>query len=202
MAEGLVYIVDDDDFLRSTLHSSLSCYGYEVKLFSSPFCFLEQVDNRNDACLILDVRMPGRSGLWLQDELQNKGIDIPVIFYTGNADVDIAVQVMSKGAFTLLKKPLNNDLLIEKVREAIDCGRKRAVWKQGVCDARNRLRLLTARERQIADLLSEGMTAPEIATRLYLSARTIEAHRVRIFAKLEVRSVAQLARLTTLALSA
>lgn len=194
-----IHIVDDDELVRLTLEQVFRSAGFITHAYACAESFLNTEVCTDNSCLILDLRMPTNSGLWLHKELRNRGIDLPVIIYTGNADVDVAVKVMSEGAFTLLQKPLSNELLIQKAQEAIHHHRQSQQKDQPRQDARQQLEQLSARERQISELLAQGLSAPEIGQRLNLSPRTVEAHRARIFDKLAIRSVAQLTRLVVLA---
>lgn len=139
--------------------------------------------------------MPGIGGLELLDRLRQQQIDLPVIIYTGNADVPVTVRAMQAGAFAVVEKPFSNELLIERVREAITTSRTRRGRNARIAEARIRLAGLTARERQIASLLAEGLSAPVVAERLKISSRTVEAHRASLFRKLEITSSAALAQL-------
>lgn len=194
-----VFIVDDDDFFRSMLQEIFCSAGFEVAAFARADHFLSTCSDTAESCLILDLRMPLVGGLELQRVLRRRGIDLPVIIYTGNADVPVAVRAMREGAFSVIEKPVNSELLIEQVREAIAASRRRRARRDRITDARNRLAALTEREREIAYSLGEGLSAPELAGRLALSARTIEAHRANLFRKLKIRSGIDLGRLTLLA---
>jgi two-component system response regulator FixJ len=197
--EMTVHIVDDDALIRLTLEQVFRSAGFATHAYASADAFLNCQICTDNSCLILDLRMPSNSGLWLHAELRNRGIDLPVIIYTGNADVDVAVKLMSEGAYTLLQKPMSNELLIQKVQEAIQSHQQAQHRLQPVREAQRQLQKLSAREYQIAQLLADGRSAPDIGERLHLSPRTIEAHRARILDKLEIRSVARLAKLVALA---
>lgn len=197
--EMTVHIVDDDELIRLTLEQVFRSAGFKTHTYPGAEGFLAGIQSTDNSCLILDLRMPTNSGLWLHTELRNRSIELPVIIYTGNADVDVAVKLMSDGAYTLLQKPMSNELLIQKVQEAIHSHQQARSRNQPMREAQRQLSQLSEREHQIALLLAEGLSAPDIGERLYLSPRTVEAHRARIFDKLEIRSVAQLAKLVVLA---
>jgi two-component system response regulator FixJ len=197
--EMTVHIVDDDELIRLTLGQVFRSAGFQTHTYPGAEGFLAETHNTDNSCLILDLRMPTNSGLWLHTELRSRGIDLPVIIYTGNADVDVAVKLMSDGAYTLLQKPMSNELLIQKVQEAIHSHQQARSRNQPMREAHQQLKRLSEREHQIALLLAEGLSAPDIGEHLHLSPRTVESHRARIFDKLEIRSVAQLAKLVVLA---
>ena len=197
--EMTVHIVDDDDLVRLTLEQLFRSAGFRAHAYADAESFLASSNIHDNSCLILDLRMPINSGLWLHAELRKSGIDLPVIIYTGNADVDVAVKLMSDGVYTLLQKPMSNELLIQKVQEAIHSHKQAKHRTQPMRQAQQQLKKLSERERQVSMLLVDGLSAPDISQRLQLSPRTVEAHRARIFDKLEIRSVAQLAKLVVLA---
>lgn len=193
-----VFVIDDDDFFRKILAQVFQSAGFQVATFDSANAFLSQYSPHENACLILDLRMPDISGLELQEKLKQQGIDIPIVFYTGNADVPVAVRAMQAGAFAVIEKPSSNELMIERVKAAIASHTERLSYRKKLSDARSRLQLLSERERQVGRYLSQGLSAPEIALLLKKSPRTVEAHRANIFRKLEIKSTAALTRLFVL----
>lgn len=194
-----VVIVDDDDFFRNALERIFRSAGFEVESFASAEIFLSQYRPKSEACLILDLRMPNVGGLELQDRMKQRGIDLPVIIYTGNADVPVTVQAMQAGAFAVIEKPLSSELLIAHVRTAISGARARRARRAQIGLARAKLGLLTERELQVARHLAEGLSGPDMAAVLGISPRTIDAHRSNLFRKLEIKSIAALTRLLMLA---
>lgn len=194
-----IYVVDDDELVLDTLNAVFSFAGFNVTTFNQAEVFLAANLPTDNCCLILDLRMPRMSGLELQRLLAERQIDLPVIIYSGNADVATTVRAMSGGAFTLVQKPISNDLLIETVREAMRKHQQQYEEKNRFADARARLNLLTDRERSVALLAAEGLTASDIANQLCISARTAEAHKASIFKKLNIKSVALLAQLVVMA---
>ncbi|WP_024303045.1 response regulator transcription factor [Pseudogulbenkiania sp. MAI-1] len=194
-----VFVVDDDDFFRNALQRIFRSAGFQVETFASAELFLEGYKPCEESCLILDLRMPEVGGLELLKCLQQRQIDLPVIVYTGNADVQVAVRAMQEGAFTLIEKPLSSELLIEQARAAITSSRFKRARQAKVAKARESLALLTERETQVAKCLAEGLSAAETASCLGISARTVEVHRANLFRKLQIKSSAVLAQLVLLA---
>ncbi len=190
-----VAIVDDDALFRKALERVFRSAGFAVESYADAETFLTTYMPKSDGCIVLDLRMPFVGGLEVQEHLVRRGIDLPVIIYTGNADVQVTVRAMQAGAFTVLEKPQSNELLIEQVRTAIARTRPRRTYRCKVALARARLGLLTERERETARHLAMGMSAPEIGRLLGISPRTVEAHRTNLFRKLEIRSGAELAQL-------
>jgi len=194
-----VYLVDDDDAVRATLTNVFKSAGFEVLAYASSGEFLEAMPRRERAALLLDLRMPGMSGLELLKRLQTTDFLHPVIIYTAYADVAVTVEALTKGAFTLIEKPTSNELLIEKVKSAIDKYDEDRVQRLKRRSAQEALQSLTPREREMSRLLAQGKSAKAIGDELHLSPRTVETHRMNIMRKLEVKSVAQLAQLVLLA---
>jgi len=195
ISEQSVFIVDDDASFRNAAHRVFRSAGFRVETFESAAAFLSGYQPCDEACLILDLRMPEVGGLELLERLRQRQIDLPVIIYTGNADVPVAVRAMQAGAFAVVEKPFSDELLIERVREAITRSRTRRARNAKIAEARTRLGELTARERQIVKFLAEGLSAPAVAERLKISPRTVEAHRASLFRKLEITTSAALAQL-------
>lgn len=193
--EQTVFVVDDDEFSRNALSRIFRAAGFRVHLFESAEIFLSEMPSCEEACLILDLRMPRVGGLELLELMRQRGIDLPVIIYSGNADVPVTVRAMQAGAYAVLEKPFSGELLIERVRTAIASAGVARARKAKIADARTRLATLTEREREIARCLAEGLSAPQIGGRLGISARTVEAHRANLFRKLDVASIATVAQL-------
>lgn len=196
--EQVVFVVDDDEFFRKGVARIFASAGFQVHTYDSAEGFLESYRGCDEGCLVLDLRMPEVGGLEVLQRLRQARIDLPVIIYTGNADVPVTVRAMQQGAFALLEKPASSELLIEEVRAAICRSRGRRARLAKVAAARMRLAALSGREREIALCLAEGLSAPEVACRLQISTRTVEAHRARLFHKLEIKSVAALAQIVLL----
>jgi two-component system, LuxR family, response regulator TtrR len=193
-AERLVYLVDDDEAVRDSLRWLLEGNGFSVRTFASAEGFLQAFDPVPFACLVLDVRMNGMSGIELHDELLRRGQDLPLIFMTGHGDVPMAVARMKLGAVDFLEKPFDDQQLCRTVAIALD----QAVERRTEINQRERnqtlLARLTPRERQVLDLIASGRLNKQIADDLSISIKTVEAHRANIMDKFEVRTMADLMR--------
>ena len=190
-----VYIVDDDDGMRRALALLLSTVGYETLTFANPAEFLAAFNGEAHGCLVLDIRMPGMSGLELQQHLNRKGSMLPLIFITGHGDVPMAVQAMKEGAFEFIQKPFRDQDLLDCINHALrqDAENREAVARRA--EVLRRLDCLTSRERQVMDLVVEGVANKVIAIDLDLSERTVEIHRSKVMEKMGARSVAHLVKL-------
>lgn len=189
-----VFIVDDDAGIRQSVGMLLKSVGIETASFENPSAFLK-ADLEKAGCVLLDVRMPEMSGIEVQRRLADEGSGVPVIFMTGHGDVGMAVRAMRQGAFDFLEKPIEDQVLIDSVLEALavdDERRRTLAQKRSAMDLVSRL---TRREREIAGLLAQGGSTRGIAEQLELSVRTVEGYRSRIMMKLEITSLAQLVRL-------
>lgn len=192
-----VIVVDDDPSIRESLSLLMNSAGYNVKTFDSATEFLESgCVTQGSACLVLDVRMPGLSGLDLQQELTSRNYAIPVIFITGHGDVPMSVQAMKKGAVDFLSKPFDDNELLNAVEEALakDSEVRLNMDKQN--HIMQRLNSLTTREYEVLRYLITGMLYKQIAYELKISEWTVKAHRKQIFHKMAVDSIAELVRLT------
>lgn len=190
-----VYIVDDDLATRKSLRWLVETLGVPVQTFHCAVSFLDAYDPSMPGCLVLDMMMPGMSGLELQKELLHRGIDIPVIVLTGYADVSTAVVTLKNGAVEFLEKPFNDDVLLEQIRKALALDTLRRSQRGAREVVHERMGRLTPREREILDLVVEGLSSKEIAGRLTVSFKTVEAHRAKVMRKMEAESVAQLVRI-------
>jgi len=193
--DPVVYVVEDDEALRSLLRALTQSIGLTCRTFPSANRFLEQYDPRQPGCLVLDVFMPGMSGLELQDELNRRGAVIPVIFITGHADVASAVAAVRHGAFNYLQKPFSNSELIATVREALALDRRSREMLAQQDAIRDRLASLTPREREVLELIVRGLASKVMAEEMGLSKRTVELHRSRVMGKMGASSIAQLVRM-------
>jgi len=194
-ASMTVAIVDDDPGVRDSLTVLLNASGYQTREFASAEAFLREPSEGNPACVIVDLRLPGIDGLALQAEMGRRGLVLPVIVVTAHGDVASARQALRNGAVDFLEKPIDNEELLNAVRNAIE-GRDRAQLERAA-DARATLLLgsLTQREREVYDRIVRGMHNREIAVDLGISPRTVEVHRARVMAKLKARRLADLLRL-------
>jgi len=192
-----VFVVDDDPSIRESLGLLLNSAGYGVKTFSSAKEFLKSEHSTSGpACLVLDVKMPGISGLDLQAELASRNYAIPVIFITGHGDIPMSVQAMKKGAVDFLSKPFDDGQLLDAVKAAL---LKDEQTRSSLDEQKNimkRLESLTPREHEILTYLITGMLNKQIAYELKISERTVKAHRKQVFDKVGVASIAELVRLT------
>jgi RNA polymerase sigma factor (sigma-70 family) len=190
----LVLVVDDDPAMRDSIAFLVSSVGYDCRSFTSAEEFLRDWQDDRPACLLVDIRMSGMSGLDLQNRLTQAKSSLGVIFVTGHGDVPMAVRAMRSGAIDFLQKPFNDQLLLERIREAIDVSiatRKVAAERSSV---EARLARLTPREREVLDLVVAGKANKQIAAELDISIKTVEVHRHNVMEKMEAASVAELAR--------
>jgi len=190
-----VMVVDDDAGVRNAMRVLLKSVGLESALFASAQEFLSGYESSQPGCLLLDIRMPGMSGLELQQQLNLKGAVIPVIFMTGHGDIPMAVEAMQHGAFDFLQKPFRDQDLLDRIQRAIvkDAGLRKSLGEHE--RIRQRLESLTPREREVLDLMTQGKQNKAIAQVLDVSPRTVEIHRARVMQKMEVESVAELVRM-------
>ncbi|MDB5306656.1 MAG: tmoT [Gemmataceae bacterium] len=190
--EPTVFVVDDDAAVLRAIAGAGKVLGRPVRSFASAAEFLTAYDPAQPGCLVLDIKMPGMTGLELQQELADKGLTIPIVVVSGHADVRIAVEVMTRGAVTLLEKPFRLDELLTHLRAALEldaADRARAV-RQAETDSR--LAVLTPKEREVLEAVATGKTNKEIAEELGLSLRAVEDRRARLMKKVQCRSVAEL----------
>jgi FixJ family two-component response regulator len=194
-APPTIYVVDDDDGMRRALNLLLNTIGYKTAVFGDPAEFLRQFNPNTPGCLLLDIRMPGMSGLELQQRLNRMGSMLPVIFITGHGDVPMAVQAMKEGAFEFIQKPFRDQDLLDRINHALqqDAESRSTVARRA--EILRRLETLTPRERQVMDLVVEGAANKVIAIDLGLSERTVEIHRAKVMEKMSARSVAHLVKM-------
>lgn len=197
--KGTVFVVDDDATLRDMIRMMAESDGYEVRDFIDAASFLETFDADQPGCLVLDIRMPGMSGLALQDELIKRKALIPIIFITGHGDVEMAVECIQKGALDFLEKPFREAKLLEKIEQALLSDQQSREELAEKSLVQQRLDSLTAREKEIMHLVAQGCANKVIAIDLGIAQGTVEIHRSRVMHKLGVRSVAQLMRLLLVA---
>ena len=190
-----VYVVDDDDAVRDSLAMLFQTAGLRVETFSSAAEFLKLERRDPASCLVLDIRMPGLSGMALQEGLIERGSMVPIIFITGHGDIPLAVQAVKRGAFDFVEKPFDDYHLLSLVLAALATAsdQRRAGAEQA--HHAERLALLSPREREVLDLVLAGKPSRQIAEELFISVKTVEFHRARIMQKLEVRSAAALFKL-------
>jgi two-component system response regulator FixJ len=190
-----VFIVDDDDAVRGALRLLLKSVGLTATPLSSAGEFLTTYDPQQPGCLILDVRMPGMSGLELQEQLNLRGAIIPVIFITGHGDIPMAVEAMQQGAFDFLQKPFRDQDLIDRIQRALAKDLSARTDLRARDRIKERFESLTARERDVLELVTSGKPNKIMAADLGVSQRTIEIHRARVMEKMCAGSIAQLVRM-------
>jgi FixJ family two-component response regulator len=195
---AVVFIIDDDASLREALKRTMRSVGLDAEAFGSTTEFLQSVRPDVASCLILDVRLPGLSGLDFQAELAKTGTSIPIIFITGHADIPMTVKAMKAGALEFLTKPVRDQDLLDAVRVALDRDRARREHDESVSALRGRLATLTARERQIIELVTSGLMNKQIAGELGVSEITVKVHRGNLMKKMGAKSVAELVRMADL----
>ena len=188
----IVYVVDDDDSLRKALKRVFSSIGLEVRMFATPGEFLANPRPNRPACLVLDLRLPGSSGLAVQEQLVRAGAELPIVFLTGYADVATSVRAMKAGAFDFLQKPIDEQRLIDAVQEAL--GDAIRQWQDHA--ERDRIAALagtlTPREREVLALIVTGLRNKLVADQLGAAEKTVKVHRARVMEKMKAGSLAEL----------
>lgn len=188
-----VAVIDDDDAIRDAISMMLESVGIPTRCFPSALSFLEDASADAYHCLIMDIRMPGLSGIEAQRRLNETGSRIPIIFITGHGEVEMAVEVMKRGAVEFLQKPFKDQLLIDAVQSAL------ARWRDDNAanilrdEFKRRLATLTARERDVFDGVARGLRGKQIAADLGIAVKTVEEYRARVFEKMQVRTGSELA---------
>ncbi|MFO0971944.1 MAG: response regulator [Phycisphaerae bacterium] len=190
-----VYIVDDDAAVRTSLEYLIASVELTAKGFETAADFLRGFNPNDAACILLDVRMPGISGLELQTKLAELNCLAPIVFLTGHADVAMAVRAMKNGAFDFIEKPYNDQVLLDCIHRALAHNSRQRDEESRRSALLERIETLSAREREILGHIAAGLANKEIATQLGLSEKTIEAHRARLYQKLEANNVATLVRI-------
>jgi two-component system response regulator FixJ len=198
-SNATVFVVDDDPAIRQSLRWLIESVGLNVKVFSTAQEFLEGYDPSTPGCLVLDIRMPGMSGLDLQNELATREIQVPIIIITGHAEVPVAVRALKAGAMDFIEKPFSDQLLLDRIRRAIEVDAQSRRVRSEQAEVAARLGQLTPRERQVMDLVIAGKANKVIASELGLSPKTVEVHRAHVMKKMQVASLADLVRLGMMA---
>ncbi len=194
-AAPLIHVVDDDEGMRKSLCWLIGSVGLECRAHVSADAFMAGFNDKRPGCLLLDIRMPGLSGLDLQQVLQRLNSSLPVIFLTGHGDVPMAARAFKAGAFDFLEKPCNDQVLLDRVQEAVAEHRRLLAERDQQAELQRRINALTDRERQVAERVSCGLRNKEIAADLGISQKTVELHRHNVMDKMQVDSVAALARI-------
>ena len=194
-AEKIVYVVDDDEAVRRFLRGLIQSVGLRVETYATAQEFLDAYEAGSPGCLLLDIRMPGMSGLELQAELKRREIDLPVIVLTGHGDVKVAVHAMKAGAVDFIEKPFNNELLLHGIQKAIADSLRSGGTRVRRQEILRRLEALTARERQVLDMVAAGETNKGVARLLGISEKTVEIHRAKVMEKMQAKSLAELVKM-------
>ncbi|MDH4556069.1 response regulator transcription factor [Pseudomonas sp. BN417] len=190
--EQVVYVVDDDQGMLDSTVWLLESVGLKALPFTSGRAFLDACDASLDACVLLDVRMPGMGGLNVQEEMRNRGLDVPVIFVSGHADVPIVVRAFKAGARDFIEKPYNEQLLLDSVQQALSSFDQRRTADGGQGQLQERLDSLTPRERDVLLPLVQGYTNREIAEQLDISVKTIDLYRARVMKRMQAERLPDL----------
>ncbi len=190
--DPVVYVVDDDASVRRSLRWLLESVDLAVTTCASAKEFLEVYDEDLAGCLVLDVRMPGMSGLDLQEKIQAQGISVPIIIVTGHADVPMAIRAMKSGAFDFIEKPFNDQLLLERIQEAIAHHSQMRMQTERHQELEQRLAQLTPREKEVMDAVVQGRSNKQIARDLTISLKTVETHRSHLMKKMQANTLSRL----------
>jgi two-component system response regulator FixJ len=191
----LIHVVDDDEAVRESAAILLESAGYDVVMYASGVEFIETLSNDATGCVLLDIHMPGMTGLQVQTELKARKVGWPVIVLTGQGDVSIAVHAMKNGAFEFLEKPYMNDVLLVTLQDAFESLESTAEESARVACARRLIDTLTPREREVMQALLAGLPNKLIAYELDLSVRTVEIYRASVMGKLKVRGLSTAVRI-------
>jgi FixJ family two-component response regulator len=192
--QPVIYVVDDDSDVRKAMDTLVRSVGLRVRTFASASEFLRAELPDVPGCLVLDVRMPGMSGLDLQSEMTKANIDIPIIFITGHADVAMAVKVMKAGAAEFLTKPFHDQDLLDSLQHAVERDRLARQHRAGLVELRQRFNSLTHRQREVMEYVVKGLLNKQIAVQLGTSETTIKLHRGQVMHKMQAQSLPDLVR--------
>ena len=193
-----VFIVDDDAAVRDSLSFLLKSASIQSRSFSSGDEFLDGYDTNWDGCILLDIRMPGTSGMEVQQKLLAQDCRMPIIFITGHGDIPMAVEAMHLGAFDFVQKPFHDEELLDRIELALDARKEQQNEEAVKQDIQSRYETLTPREKEVMTAVSQGHANKVIAMDLELSQRTVEIHRARVMEKMRVRSLAELVKLAVI----
>ena len=193
--DSIVYVIDDDRSVREAIESLIRSVGMTVKTFASAQEYKAVSRPNVPSCLVLDVRMPGLSGLDLQRELADGGMRIPVIFITGHGDIPMSVRAMKAGAVEFLTKPFRDQDLLDAISEAIESDRAERLQLAEITEFQRRFEQLTPREREVMDQVVKGLLNKQIALNLKISEITVKLHRHQVMEKMQAQSLADLVRM-------
>ena len=194
--DPVVFVIDDDRMIRDGLQGLIRSVGLRVETFASAQDFLAVKRPDVPACLVLDVRMPGVSGLDLQLKLSDAGIHIPIIFITGHGDIPMSVRAMKEGAYEFLTKPVRGQDLLDAIQKAIASDRERRKEREELNEVRERFLTLTPREKEVLHLVVAGLLNKQIADQLGMSELTVKTHRAHVMEKTNAESLAHLVRMS------
>lgn len=194
-SEPTVFVIDDDKAVRSATKNLLESVGLRAETFASPQEFLTSERKNSPGCLVLDVRLPGTSGLDLQKELAALNVDMPIVFITGHADIPMTVQAMKAGAADFLPKPFRDQEFLDAVQKAIGRDRERREQEVHLADEKQRFGSLTPREREVMALVIAGHLNKQVAAQIGTSETTAKIHRGQVMRKMQVQSLADLVRM-------
>ena len=190
-----VFVVDDDDAVRTSLKLLLKSVGQPAEAYASAQEFLDAFDPDRPGCLVLDIRMPGMSGLELQGKLNEMHAMTPIVFITGHGDVPMAVEAMQNGAVDFIQKPFRDQDLLDRINQALEKDKENRAGLLARDEIRRRIDTLTPREREVLDLVTQGKANKVVAGDLNVSQRTVEIHRARVMEKMGASSLAHLVRM-------
>jgi two-component system response regulator FixJ len=190
-----VFVVDDDQAVRESLRWLLESVGHSVETYESASAFLADHDGSRNGCLVLDVRMPGMSGLELQESLNGLSSTLPILIITGHGDVPMAVQAMKAGAMEFIEKPFNDQILLDRIQACLTHAASQRRDQENRSDILQRIARLTPREKQVMEAVVAGKPNKIVADDLSISIKTVEIHRARAMDKMQAKSLAELVAL-------
>ncbi|VAW60101.1 hypothetical protein MNBD_GAMMA08-1911 [hydrothermal vent metagenome] len=192
ITQPTIFIVDDDPAMRDSLSWLIETIGYPVKVFASAQEFLDGYQHHEPGCLILDVRLPGMSGIQLQQRMKIENITLPVIIISGHGDVPMAVKAMQQGAIVFLEKPFRDQELLDNIQEALEIDATNRKKEEASKEVLSCVESLTQREKEVMELMVKGNPSKEIAKQCGISVKTIEIHRARVMDKMQANSLPEL----------
>lgn len=193
--EQTVFVIDDDADVRDSLKWLLESVGLRVQTFENALAFFDSFDKSQSGCIVMDVRMPGLSGINAQKKLAEHHIELPVIMISAHGNVDMAVTALTQGALTFIEKPFDDQVLIDHVHDALEKDRVRVARENSRARIRERYDSLTRRERQVLELIVKGYSNQEAADELGINRKTVEGHRANLISKMKVDSLAELVQI-------